>query len=195
MGGGGSASADEASDAEVVVAMAAGDASRLAVLHDRYAPTTLALILRIVGQRARAEELLQEVFLQVWRHAADYEATRGSVAAWIFTFARNRALDVVRSSERRRTDLDADVSIFVDDAARPPDGEAARGQRGRAVRAAIACLTAPQRQAIELAYFEGLSHSEIAARLHEPLGTIKSRIGQSMARLRSSLAEHRDDDR
>ena len=187
---------DGAPDGELIAGIARGDAAMLGRFYDRYAPVTMALVLRIVGSRARAEELLQEVFLQVWRRAADYTEERGSVAAWLFTIARHRALDLVRSVEHRRVDVMAEAPAALDSAREPPaqpDDVAAAGERGRAVRAAIDRLTPLQRQAIELAYYHGLSHSEIAARLGEPLGTIKSRIGQAMARLRAALAIHGDE--
>jgi RNA polymerase sigma-70 factor (ECF subfamily) len=177
-------------DAAVLERIGRGDQEMLAILYDRYSAATLALLVRIVGSRARAEDLLQDVFLQVWRRAGDYANQRGSVAAWLFTIARNRALDVVRSADHKRVDLLAETPAVPDEAAPHPEMEAAESQRGRAVRAAIASLTPLQRQAVELAYYDGLSHSEIAERLKEPLGTIKSRIGQAMIRLRAALKEH-----
>ena len=183
---------DGQSDVELLHGIAGGQQAMLGTLYDRYAAATFGLLLRIVGSRSRGEELLQDVFLQVWRRAGDYETQRGSVAAWLFTIARNRALDVVRSAEHRRLDLLEETPVVADESAIAPDREASREERARDVRAAIEQLTPPQRQAVELAYYEGLSHSEIATRLAQPLGTVKSRIGQAMVRLREALRTHED---
>lgn len=178
------------SDEDLLAGIAGGDRVLLGALYDRYSALVFAQLVRIVGSRARAEDLLQEVFLQIWRRAADFRADRGSVSAWLFTIARNRALDLVRSAEHRLTEATAEVPAAAADDDEHPDEQAALAERRAAVRSALGSLSPVQRQAVELAWFEGLSHSEIAARLDEPLGTIKSRLGQAMQRLRACLGEH-----
>jgi RNA polymerase sigma-70 factor (ECF subfamily) len=146
-----------------------------------------------VGQRADAEEVVLDAFAQAWREAARFEASRGSVAGWLATIARSRALDLVRARNRRER-------ITATAAAERPDTSPAMGgwpldpssgvdiaERRRQVQLALEALSPPQRRAIELAYFEGLSQSEIAERLQEPLGTIKTRVRLGMQKLRESL--------
>jgi RNA polymerase sigma-70 factor (ECF subfamily) len=148
---------------------------------------------RIVGERADAEEVVLDAFAQAWREAPRFEASRGSVAGWLTMIARSRALDLVRARSRRDR-------ITTTAASARPDWPLAMGERGpdpaagvdhverrREVRQALESLSAPQREAIELAYYEGLSQSEIAERLQEPLGTVKTRIRLGMQKLREAL--------
>lgn len=184
-------------DRELAARLRRGDRSALAALYDRYGGVVLALLLRIVRSQAEAEDLLQDVYLQAWRRAPEYDPRRGSFSAWLFTIARNRALDVVRSPRHRqalqRAAEPADAEQRPSSSEEAPAGEAspeevlALKRRAQAVRAALAELTPAQREAIELAYYGGLSHSEIASHTGEPLGTIKSRINQAAARLRAAL--------
>ena len=170
------------------------DAQALETLYDRYARPVYSLVLRISQQPASAEEIVQDVFLQLWRNAKQYQATRGPLEPWLFTVARNRALDFLRlkrEKQRRRedsTDFDLPPSSVVQ-----PNPEAAMDQARRAekVRALMSSLPEPQRRAIELAFFEGLTHSEISAAIGEPLGTVKSWIRGGLLRLRESLEEAR----
>lgn len=182
-------------DRELAARLRRGDRSALAALYDRYGGVVLALLMRIVRSQAEAEDLLQEVFLQAWRRAPEYDPRRGSFSAWLFTIARNRALDVVRSPRhkqalQRSSEPAAPEQRQSDE---PPASEAspeetlALKRRAQAVRAALADLSPVQREAIELAYYSGLSHSEIASQTGEPLGTIKSRINQAAAKLRAAL--------
>lgn len=180
-------------DGELIRGAATGDEQAIAALYDRYGPVVYAVAFRIVGQRADAEEVVVEAFAQAWRDAARFEAARGSVAGWLTMIARSRALDLVRARARRER-------ITAAAAADRPEAPLAMGE-GRAdpfraldhaerrvrVREALESLSPPQRQAIELAYFEGLSQSEIAERLQEPLGTIKTRVRLAMQKLRESL--------
>jgi RNA polymerase sigma-70 factor (ECF subfamily) len=168
----------------------------LSQLYDRYSGIILALLLRIVGNRAEAEDLLQEVFLQAWRRAPEYDPQRGSFSAWVLTIARNRALDVVRSPRHRNSMSErlegAPGATSASEELKQADNEtpeesALLKERALAVQRALAELTAVQREAMELAYFGGLSHSEIASQTGEPLGTVKSRINQAAARLRGAL--------
>lgn len=180
-------------DGELIGGAAAGDERAIAALYDRYGGVVYAVAFRIVGQRADAEEIVVEAFAQAWRDASRFEAGRGSVAGWLTMIARSRALDLVRARARRER-------ITATAAADRPDGSPAMGdfhgdpsravdhaERRVRVREALDSLSPPQRQAIELAFFEGLSQSEIAERLQEPLGTIKTRVRLGMQKLREFL--------
>jgi RNA polymerase sigma-70 factor (ECF subfamily) len=182
-----------AADRELVARAATGDERAMSDLYDRYGTVLYAVAYRVVGQRADAEEVVVEAFTQAWRDASRFEAARGSVAAWLTMIARSRALDLVRA-RGRRDKLAASAALSGLDAGPAPSasGEnpadrAEDDERRRMVRQAIEALSPPQRQAIELAFFEGLSQSEIAARLNEPLGTVKTRVRLGMQKLRESL--------
>jgi RNA polymerase sigma-70 factor, ECF subfamily len=157
-------------------------------LYDRHSRIVYTLVLRIVQQASTAEEVVQDVFLQLWRNAAQYDARRGPFAPWLMTLARNRALDHLRlkSERQRRREAQTEELPPVVSA---PQFEQALDQKRRAeqVRALMGSLNAQQRRAIELAYFEGLSHSEIAEALKEPLGTVKSWIRNGLLRLKEGL--------
>ena len=179
-------------DRALVARIADGDERALGELYDRHGATVHAMAYRILGERADAEEAAAETFAQAWREAARFEAGRGSVAAWLITMARTRALDIARASQRRsRLSLVAaasDPRAEGGDWADTPEGSAIADERSRLVRDAIAQLTPVQREAIELAYFGGLSQSEIAERLQAPLGTVKTRLRLGMQKLRETLA-------
>jgi RNA polymerase sigma-70 factor, ECF subfamily len=182
-----------AADRELVARSAAGDERAMSDLYDRYGAVVYTVAYRVVGQRADADEVVVETFAQAWREAGRFEAGRGSVAAWLTMIARSRALDLVRARGRRdKLAAAAAVSgleagpLAAEPAASPAEGAEAE-ERRRMVRQAIESLSPPQRQAIELAFFEGLSQSEIAARLNEPLGTVKTRVRLGMQKLRESL--------
>jgi RNA polymerase sigma-70 factor (ECF subfamily) len=159
-------------------------------LYDRYARPVYSLILRITSQAAVAEEVVQDVFLQLWRNAHLFQASRGGLQAWLMTLARNRALDNLRGKQekqrRREEGLESDPIIVA-----RHDMEAVLDQRRTAerVRALMGSLPAPQRRAVELAYFEGMTHSEIAVAMNEPLGTVKSWIRNALLYLREALEE------
>jgi RNA polymerase sigma-70 factor (ECF subfamily) len=169
-------------DVELVGAIAAGDRTALAGLYDRYAPILLGLAMRIVRDRREAEDLLHDVFLEVWRSARDYDLTRGRVRTWLVVRMRSRALDVLKSARVSRRGGDPEVLERM--VAEPEPGESPDRQR---VRSVLAELTAEQRQVLELAYFDGLSCSEIAAHLAIPIGTVKSRLAAGLGRLRQLL--------
>lgn len=164
----------------------AGDTRSLAELYDRYTPLLYPLALRILRSPADAEDAVQEAWIQVWKRAAAYDPKRGTVAAWLLTVVRTRALDRYRSlSSRARAEGKVEVDPVA--ATAEPSASATQGQLGARVREALATLAPQQRQVIEIAYFEGLSQSEIAARLQSPLGTVKSWTRQGLARLRELL--------
>jgi RNA polymerase sigma-70 factor (ECF subfamily) len=167
---------------------AAGDRSCLAALYDRYAPALLAIGRRILGDRREAEDLLHDVFLEVWRHAADYDQSRGTVRAWLLMRMRSRALDRRKAAAfAKRADLPAPETI-ADAVGEQHGGEdPALGADREAVRRALAQLPAEQRQVLELGYFEGLSSSEIAERVRAPIGTVKSRVAAALSKLRAGL--------
>jgi len=180
-------------DGELVARAAGGDERAVGLLYDRYAAVLYAVAYRIVGQRADAEEVVVEAFAQAWRDAPRFEAARGSVAGWLTTIARSRALDLVRARSRRERITAAaaadrpDTPPAMGNLRADPAGSLDQEERRRQVRRALDTLSPSQRQAIELAYFEGLSQSEIAERLQEPLGTVKTRVRLGMQKLREML--------
>ena len=180
-------------DGDIIARAARGEESAIRQLYDRYGSVLYAVAYRIVGQRADAEEVVLEAFAQAWRDAPRFETGRGSVAGWLTMIARSRALDLVRARSRREritATAAADrpgVSPAMGDFRADPAGALDHDERRRQVQQALYTLSPPQRQAIELAYFEGLSQSEIAERLQEPLGTVKTRVRLGMQKLRECL--------
>ena len=168
--------------------MARGDHDALADLYDRHGRLVYSLALRIVRDQRDAEEVVQDVFAQAWRQSSRYRVGRGSVMAWLLAMTRSRAVDRLRG-RKSRPDVDAGmppVVEFPDDQA-PIDQRLAAQARGEQVRAALETLPFLQRVALELAFYEGLTHAEIAERLEQPLGTVKARIRQALLRLRDAL--------
>jgi RNA polymerase sigma-70 factor (ECF subfamily) len=163
----------------LVERLSSGNPSALGELYDRYAGLVNGLALRILRNTAEAEDVVQEVFVQVWRQAERYDASRGSTEAWLCMIARSRALDRLRRRTARREEPS---ESFAGAGAETP-----RTEEALAVRKALESLSADQRRALELAYYEGLTQTEIAERLQEPLGTIKTRIRTAMIRLRDVL--------
>jgi RNA polymerase sigma-70 factor (ECF subfamily) len=173
---------------ELVGRIATGDREAFSRFYDALAGAALGLIRRIVRDPAAAEEVLQEVFLQVWREAPQYDRRRGTPEAWLVMRARTRAIDRLRSMRRRdRTfGVPLDESVARQEVAGEPNPGVAAEGRGL-VQAALGSLPVPQRRVIELAFFEGLTQTEIAARLGEPLGTVKTRARLGLERLRGML--------
>lgn len=174
------------SDGDLLRAAARGTETALAEIYDRYRLILFGLIVRILHDRAEAEEVLQETFLQVWRRAGDFDESRGRAFTWLVTIARSRALDRLRAAGSR--------SRVAGEAAQMPRDEvgdaaedALKSERGAVVRQALAELPNEQRHALFLAYFEGLTQTEIAARLGDPLGTVKTRMRAGMIKLRELL--------
>jgi RNA polymerase sigma-70 factor, ECF subfamily len=178
-------------DGELMERLSARDPTALESLYDRYSRMVYSLALRIAGQPAVAEEIVQDVFLKLWRSADRYRAERGPLGPWLCTLARNRALDhlrLKREKQRRREDsLDGDFTMHT--SAPNPETLAQQSQQAVRVRESLSELPAAQQRAIELAYFEGMTHSEIAAALAEPLGTVKSWIRSGLLRMRETLVK------
>jgi RNA polymerase sigma-70 factor (ECF subfamily) len=170
---------------DLIRAMAAGDRDAFAQFYDRYAPLVLPFVLRIVRDRSDAADVLQDVFWETWRGAAAYDPSRGTPEAWIITRARTRAIDRVRAVQRRGETFVAPIDEATAGAPAPPGGDAAvRAEHRQLVAGALAQLSEAQREVIELAYYSGLTQTEIAERLAQPLGTVKTRIRLALARLR-----------
>lgn len=167
-------------DAALVAAMAKGDRDALSRLYERHSGLLLGLAMRIVRDRREAEDLLHDVFLEAWRSAKDFDPKRGRVRTWLAIRMRSRALDLQKSARVSRNAGDSGLELLVDDAASASPDHAR-------VRAALGDLSAEQRRVLELAYFEGLSCTEIAARVEIPVGTVKSRIAAGLDRLRGHL--------
>lgn len=181
-------------DLAAVARLVAGDERGLAELYDRHGTLAYSLAAAILHDGPDAEEVVADAFSQVWRTAANFDPSRGSVVAWITTIVRTRALDLIRSQRRRARMLDR-AEALADGGTAPGLGAGAEmadravelSEAQVLVRRALDELPAPQRVALELAYFSGLSQSEIAERLGEPLGTIKTRMRSGMEKLRQSL--------
>jgi RNA polymerase sigma-70 factor (ECF subfamily) len=176
-------------DQRLVRDVAAGSTEALARLYDRHAPTVFGLARRILSRLEDAEEVVQDVFTQVWREAGRYERSRATVAGWMVMLARTRAIDRLRS-RNARPDQRAPESPEMSEVVSPswtPEEVSISAEDVRDVRDALATLPENQRTLVELAYFEGLTHMEIAARTGVPLGTVKTRIRTAMTALRGVL--------
>jgi RNA polymerase sigma-70 factor (ECF subfamily) len=185
-------------EASLVARMASGDAGpALEEFYVRYSGVAMALLARILGSRAEAEELLQDVFVELWRRAPQYEPERSAVTTWVITIARSRALDALRARRRRHGDqtVPPESVVLAAPSEDRPDAQAASTERVRAVRTALASLGPEQREVLDCAYFKGLSHSEIARELGIPIGTVKSRILSGMKLLRAAMAQLGEEDR
>lgn len=179
---------DVSPDATLVRSLLQKDVTAFEQLYDRHSRTVYSLVLRILQQPSTAEEVVQDVFLLLWRNADQYDPSRGPFVPWLLTLARNRALDHLRlkSERQRRREEQADELPPVMAA---PEFEKQLDEKRRAerVRTLMGELQPQQKRAIELAYFEGLSHTEIAEKLQEPLGTVKSWIRNGLLRLKEGL--------
>ena len=173
----------KANDSSLIAGIRAGDEQAMAELYDRYSGIVYSVALRVLGDTGAAEDVLQEVFMQLWRNPGLFDSSRGNLAPWLAVIARNRAIDAIRK-RRPETDIE-DVVVSVDaDLAGEADRSIAMGK----VRSVLSAMPAAQRSALEMAYFEGLSHSEISAKTGEPLGTIKTRIRTGLLALRRAFA-------
>ena len=174
-------------DVELLAAIVARDEAALAQLYDRYRVILFGLLMRILNNREEAEDVLRELFMQVWRRAADFDENRGRPFTWLVTMARSRGIDRLRTlAARERTAVAAarDESEAVSDAAT----DAFRSEQRGLVTNALAQLPDEQKRPLMLAYFDGLTQSEIAAHLGAPLGTVKTRMRTGMIKLRELLA-------
>jgi RNA polymerase sigma-70 factor (ECF subfamily) len=171
----------------LVQSVAVGDQLALHALYERAHRVVFTLIMRITANRETAEELTIDVFHDVWRRASRYDAANGTVLGWIMNQARSRAIDRLRFESRQKRSGNGEVEPLVEAAADPHDMLELQEQ-GEALRAALATLTVNERQAIEATFFAGLTHAEAAARLNQPLGTIKTRIRSGLHKLRQTLA-------
>ena len=174
------------SDEQVLEAVGHGDHDALGVLYDRFGRLAYGLAFRILRDQALAEDAVQEAFLAVWRSADAYKRERAKPSTWILTVVHRRAVDLVRREERRRGEP---LEAAPEPSSGPVDEDATLRERRAAVQAALTELPGDQRQALELAYYGGLTQSELAERLGVPLGTVKSRMFAGLGRLRELLAE------
>jgi len=175
------------SNEDLLALVAAGDKGAFARLYDATAPRLFGLARRLLIDSAQAEEVTQEVYLEIWQAATRYDATRGSAMAWMLTLAHRRSVDRIRSAQSSRN---RDTKIGIRDFDREYDEVAETVEvriESERVKRALEKLTELQRQAVTLAYFKGLSHSEVATMLHVPVGTVKTRLRDGMIRLRDEM--------
>lgn len=184
-------------DADLVARMQSGDERALGAFYDRWFPVVHAVVSRMLKSSADVEDVVEETFWQVWRQAGRFSGDRGSVQTWVLTIARSRALDRLRAVRRRREesieaeDVDDVVTSMAAPVATPPPDpsiEVEHGERRGHVLAALGALPNEQRQALELAYFGGLSQTEIAEHTGQPLGTVKTRMRLALQKLRERLS-------
>ncbi|HEX2436459.1 MAG TPA: sigma-70 family RNA polymerase sigma factor [Solirubrobacterales bacterium] len=178
-------------DEDLMPLVARKDPNAFEVFYDRHGGAAYSLAHRIVGDPAAAEDVTQEAFLSMWRSKARYDPTRGSVRAWALGIVRNRAIDTLRKEGGRapKLNLDDDAALDRTEAPERTDAEALRRETARQVRGALGGLPSEQSQVIELAYFGGFTHSEIARMLGTPIGTVKGRMRLGLEKMRGQFAE------
>lgn len=174
-------------DAELLRLVAEGDVRALGELYDRYSPTLFPIALRILRERSEAEDVLHDSFVAVSERAGQYAPDRGTVIAWLVTLVRNLSIDRTRRRDRRGTLAREVLPHEPPPSVRDPERLTSEASEREKIRRALASLPEPQRQTLEIAFFEGLSYPEIAARENVPLGTIKSRAARALAALREAL--------
>jgi RNA polymerase sigma-70 factor (ECF subfamily) len=185
--------ANRVEEAALLARIVDRDERAVEALYARYSGPLYSLAYQVTGADRFAQEVVQEVFVAVWRQAERFDPARGAVSSWLFSLARHKAIDLVRreaNHRRREADVDPEVEEAPDDVA----DEAWRNLRRDRVRAALAVLSEPQRTALELAFFAGLTHVEVAERLGIPLGTAKTRIRSALLKLRDALGTSVSDD-
>ncbi|HZH34644.1 MAG TPA: sigma-70 family RNA polymerase sigma factor [Pyrinomonadaceae bacterium] len=176
----------QTTDADLVRAIANGDEESLAALYDRYRTILFGLLIRILNNRAEAEDILQEVFVQVWQRARNFDESRGKAFTWLVTLARSRAIDRLRSLGSRSRAVEGATRESRDVVVDAVE-DAIQNEKGEVIRAALNELPEDQRNTLLLAYFDGFSQSEIAERTNTPLGTVKTRMRTGMTKLRDVL--------
>ena len=183
--------AERLADEELMPLVGRKDPEAFEVLYDRHGGAAYSLAYRIVGDRAAAEEVTQEAFISVWRSGARFDAARGSVRSWLLSVVRNRAIDFLRSKAGKapKLDFDDDAALEQRPAAERTEEEALHRETAAEVRGALGNLPGEQSKVIELAYFGGFSHSEIAEILSLPMGTVKGRMRLGLEKIRGELAE------
>jgi RNA polymerase sigma-70 factor (ECF subfamily) len=183
-------------DGELVRRMGRGDKRAFSDLYDRFSRPLFSVAVRILNDKSEAEDVVQEVFLSLWEKAGSFDADRGSAFAWAITLTRNRAIDRLRTRRRRTTLLNESVAEDLPGGHSTSDSDSADDlifkEKTLAVRSALSALPPDQLRALELAFFSGLTQQEIAARLSEPLGTVKARIRRGLLKLRDTLTGRHD---
>jgi RNA polymerase sigma-70 factor (ECF subfamily) len=178
-------------DAGILRLIARQNSEALGVLYDRYGRLVYSIALHAVGNSETAEEIVQDVFTRIWDKAQTYDAAQAKVSTWLVTITRNRSIDELRRNKVRPEESSVDISdlLQLTDHHNPgPEAVADHHWKQKSIHDAIATLPADQQQVLALAYFKGLSHSEIAEALHEPLGTVKTRLRLAMQKLRQVLS-------
>jgi RNA polymerase sigma-70 factor (ECF subfamily) len=182
--------ADQPQDAALIERIRNGDRTAFMAFYDRFSPLLFSVAARVLGDRKEAEDVLQEVMLLIWNKSGEYDPQLGSLSSWAVALTRNKALDRLRSRTRRLR-LIEEVAIMAEESdatSSPSANDVIHGrERAEMLRAAMKDLPAEQRMAIELAFFTGMSQTDIATRLQQPLGTVKARIRRGMLRLREQL--------
>lgn len=187
----GTSKAERLADEELMPLIGEKDPDAFEVFYDRHGGVAYSLAYRIVGERGAAEDVTQEAFISIWRSGARYDAARGSVRTWMLGIVRNRAIDFLRSKAGRAPKLDFDDDSILEHrpAAEQTESEALQRETAQEVRGALDELPGEQAKVIQLAYFGGFSHSEIAGMLGVPLGTVKGRMRLGLEKIRGELAE------
>jgi RNA polymerase sigma-70 factor, ECF subfamily len=183
--------AERLADEELMPLIGEKNPDAFEVFYDRHGGVAYSLAYRIVGERGAAEDVTQEAFISIWRSGARYDAARGSVRTWMLGIVRNRAIDALRSKTGKAPKLDFDDDSILEHrpAEELTDSEALRRETAEEVRGALDELPGEQSKVIQLAYFGGFSHSEIAGMLGVPLGTVKGRMRLGLEKIRGELAE------
>ena len=177
-------------DGRLLGCIAQADREAFAKLYDRYSPVIFSVIVRILNDAKEAEDVLQEVFVQIWEKASSYNRALGAPSNWLITMARHKAIDRLRSSQRRYRLIEKVMAEGQDFASASVADEFFSQEKATAIRLAVTSLPDEQRRAIEMVFFAGLTQNEISETLHEPLGTVKARIRRGMLKLRDSLRGH-----
>ncbi len=175
---------------ELLERVARGDREALLSLYDRFGGTLLAVALKITRSRPEAEDVVQDALTRAWRESGSFDRGRGTAVAWLIALTRNRGIDLVRARRRRRNHEDGEVKQLPPVLTPTPEALLDASERAVAVRIALLALKDDQRRVLDLAYYSGLSHSEIAERLGQPLGTVKTRIAQAVRILREALGRY-----